>query len=57
MRPTPVGWALDMKDKALSGEDAWNYHQLADQWVEVIKEEKRKKAAKEAKEAQAEIKA
>ncbi|MGL4507025.1 MAG: hypothetical protein ACRCUF_15010 [Aeromonas sobria] len=39
-----------MKDKALSGEDAWNYHQLADQWVEVIKEEKRKKAVREAKE-------
>ncbi|AWH14544.1 hypothetical protein [Aeromonas phage 13AhydR10PP] len=43
---TPVHWALEMKDKALSGEDAWNYHQLADQWVEVIKEEKRKKVLK-----------
>ncbi|APU00768.1 hypothetical protein [Aeromonas phage Asp37] len=46
---TPVHWALEMKDKALSGEDAWNYHQLADQWVEVIKEEKRKATLKRQK--------
>lgn len=44
---SPVHWALKMKDEALSGHDAWNYHQLADQWVEVIKEEKRKKAKQE----------
>lgn len=46
---SPVHWALKMKDEALSGEDAWNYHQLADQLVEVIKEEKRKKAKREEK--------
>lgn len=44
---SPVHWALKMKDEAQSGEDAWNYHQLAEQWAEVIKSEKRKKAKQE----------
>lgn len=40
----PVEWARKMQAEAADGNDAYNYFQLADQWEQVIKEEKRKAA-------------